>query len=65
MDLRKILVAFVAGLWLASCAAPVARLAPDEARRQVMAAERAFAKTMADRDHRAFATFVAEDTVFF
>ena len=30
-----------------------------------MAAERAFAKTMADRDHRAFATFVAEDTVFF
>lgn len=30
-----------------------------------MAAERAFAKTMADRDHTAFATFVAEDGLFF
>jgi ketosteroid isomerase-like protein len=34
-------------------------------REQVFAAERAFAKTMADRDHEAFARFVAEDTVFF
>jgi ketosteroid isomerase-like protein len=31
---------------------------------QVRAAERAFAKTMADRDHAAFASFVAEDAVF-
>jgi ketosteroid isomerase-like protein len=58
-------MAIVAGLWLAGCAAPPARLDPAEARRQVMAAERAFAKTMADRDHGAFATFVADDTVFF
>ena len=35
------------------------------ARDQVIAAERAFARTMADRDHAAFATFVAEDAVFF
>lgn len=34
-------------------------------RDQVIAAERGFAKTMADRDHTAFATFVAEDAVFF
>ena len=34
-------------------------------RDEVIAAERAFAKTMADRDHTAFATFVAEDAVFF
>ncbi len=27
--------------------------------------ERAFAKTMADRDHAAFTSFLAEDTVFF
>lgn len=31
----------------------------------VTAAERAFAKTMADRDLAAFAAFVAEDAVFF
>lgn len=30
-----------------------------------MATERGFAKSMADRDHKAFATFVAADTVFF
>jgi uncharacterized protein (TIGR02246 family) len=31
---------------------------------KVRAREAAFAKTMADRDHAAFATFVAEDAVF-
>ncbi|MBI2752780.1 MAG: DUF4440 domain-containing protein [Betaproteobacteria bacterium] len=34
-------------------------------REQVFAAERAFAKTMADRDHAAFTRHVAEDAVFF
>ena len=34
-------------------------------REQVFAAERAFAGTMADRDHAAFARHVAEDAVFF
>jgi ketosteroid isomerase-like protein len=33
--------------------------------RQVGERERAFAKTMADRDHAAFATFVSEEAVFF
>lgn len=32
--------------------------------REVWAAETAFAKTMADRDHAAFATFVSEEGVF-
>jgi ketosteroid isomerase-like protein len=32
---------------------------------QVRDAERAFAKTMADRDHAAFATFVSDQAVFF
>lgn len=32
---------------------------------QVRATERAFAKTMADRDHAAFTSFLADDTVFF
>jgi ketosteroid isomerase-like protein len=33
--------------------------------RQVRAAERAFAATMAARDRAAFASFVADDTIFF
>jgi ketosteroid isomerase-like protein len=37
----------------------------DEIRLQVMAVETAFAETMADRDHRAFSTFIADDAVFF
>jgi ketosteroid isomerase-like protein len=32
---------------------------------QVSAAETAFAKTMADRDHAAFGTFVADEAIFF
>jgi ketosteroid isomerase-like protein len=32
---------------------------------QVRARETAFAKTMADRDHAAFQTFLADETVFF
>ena len=36
-----------------------------EAQRQVLATETAFAKTMADRDHGAFSTFIADDAVFF
>ena len=32
---------------------------------QVMDTERAFAKTMADRDHAAFSAFLSEETVFF
>ena len=34
-------------------------------RQQVEATERAFAETMADRDHDAFTTFLADETVFF
>ena len=32
---------------------------------QVRATERAFAKTMADRDHEAFTSFLSEETIFF
>lgn len=38
---------------------------PEQLRQQVEATERAFAQTMADRDHEAFKTFLAEETVFF
>jgi ketosteroid isomerase-like protein len=61
----KALISLAAAFSLWGCAAPPPRVAPEEARQQVMATERAFAKTMADRDHKAFASFLAEDTVFF
>lgn len=38
---------------------------PQTWRAEVFAAERAFAKTMADRDHEAFGRHLAEDSVFF
>jgi ketosteroid isomerase-like protein len=39
--------------------------AEPELREQVAEAERAFAKTMADRDYAAFQTFLAEEAIFF
>jgi ketosteroid isomerase-like protein len=36
-----------------------------ELKEQVRATEQAFAKTMADRDHAAFASFLADEAVFF
>ena len=37
----------------------------DELKEEVRKTEAAFAKTMADRDHAAFASFLASETVFF
>jgi ketosteroid isomerase-like protein len=50
---------------LAGCASPVPRPGVSELERQVADTERAFARTMADRDHAAFTSFLAEETVFF
>ena len=53
-------------LGVTGCAvSPPAVTDPVSAKEQVFATERAFAKTMADRDLAAFASFVATDTVFF
>jgi len=54
----------VMGLEAAFAAEPVH---PDvsDLQRQVEATERAFAKTMADRDHKAFTSFLSEEAVFF
>ena len=51
-------------LLLAGCAGMGAK--PDLAalRQQVIDTETAFAKTMADRDHAAFASFIADEAVF-
>ena len=37
----------------------------DRLRQQVEDTERAFAQTMADRDHAAFVSFLSEETIFF
>lgn len=47
------------------CTTPLMLSAPGDAKTQVTATERAFAKTMADRDHQAFASFISADAVFF
>jgi uncharacterized protein (TIGR02246 family) len=49
---------------MAGCAPGARQPDHDQLVAQVTAAEIAFAKTMADRDHAAFLTFVAEDAVF-
>ena len=50
---------------LAGCAGSPSQLTIAEARQQVLATERAFAQTMADRDLQAFSSFIAEEAVFF
>lgn len=60
---RTLLVLLAAAL--SSCAAAGPRADRAELARQVEATERAFAATMAARDHAGFASFLAEETVFF
>lgn len=63
LHLRTTLLLTLA-LSLAGCAsAPPVRRATLE--HQVADTERAFAQTMADRDHAGFTRFLADDTVFF
>ena len=49
----------------AALALPAAAETNAELEAQVKARETAFAKTMADRDHAAFQTFLADEAVFF
>jgi ketosteroid isomerase-like protein len=51
-------------LWIAAAATLPAQ-SNAELKEQVRATERAFAKTMADRDHAAFVSFLADEAVFF
>ncbi len=65
MNLREFGIALV----MAAAAAGLATAAPHgsnlgELQRQVTEAERAFAKSMADRDHKAFSSFLADEAVF-
>ena len=49
----------------ASTSMPLAEDAEQEVAQEVANTERAFAKTMANRDHQAFASFIADDAIFF
>ena len=50
---------------LAGCAANAPRPTPAELQQQVADTERAFAGTMADRNHAAFVAFLSEEAIFF
>ena len=60
-------IAIAAAAIVAGCATtvPPPLVTGEAAREQVAATERAFAKTMADRDLKAFGTFLSDETVFF
>lgn len=64
---RRLSLAVASALWLSACAAPAVPPVVPRAtlEQQVADTERAFAKTMADRDHAGFSAFLADDTVFF
>ena len=59
--IRRLLVATA----MLAAAAAAAQSSIETRRAEVFAAERAFARSMADRDFAAFGRHVAEDSVFF
>jgi ketosteroid isomerase-like protein len=60
--MSKSLAVLVAAVVLVGCAPSWAQA---DVRLEVLAAERAFAQTMDDRDHETFASFIAEEAIFF
>lgn len=62
LPLTRLPLAFVLALALASAARAETR---EQLTQQVRDAENGFAATMAARDYKAFATFIAQDAVFF
>src|SRR5512139_824276 len=61
---RRMALLSSASLLASGCASLVPLTSDRELVREVTDAERAFARTMADRDHRAFLGFVAPEAVF-
>jgi ketosteroid isomerase-like protein len=60
-----IMVAALGVAMLPGCVSVTPRPTAADLQRQVTDAERAFAKTMADRDHAAFVSFLSDETIFF
>ena len=63
--MRISLVPIVAAILLSGCASVPQGADLGVLRQQVTDAERAFARTMADRDHTAFASHLADEAIFF
>jgi ketosteroid isomerase-like protein len=64
--MQAALISIFALTLVSGCATPSAPATdPQQLRRQVAETERAFAKTMADRDFAAFTTFLSDDAIFF
>ena len=61
---RRTLLASAPVALLGSCATAQPQLDNATLQKQVTDTELAFAKTMADRDHRAFMSFLSDETVF-
>ena len=55
----------LAGMLVAACASAPQGTDTAQQKAQVMATERAFAKTMADRDLAAFASFLSNEAIFY
>ena len=62
--MKRIALLALAGL-VVGCATPGRDADAEKLAQQVFETERAFARTMADRDLAAFTTFLADETVFF
>ncbi len=60
----KLSVTFLFAITLAGCGSVPPRVSAS-ARQQVVETERAFARTMAARDHAAFVSFLSREAVFF
>jgi ketosteroid isomerase-like protein len=63
--MRTLTHAALAAALLCGCRTAGPRAGLASLRQQVMDTERAFAKSMADRDHAAFTAFLADETIFF
>ena len=61
---RRALLASAPMALLGGCASAQPRMDNAAAAKQLSETELAFAKTMADRDHAAFASFIADEAVF-
>lgn len=63
--LKALIAAAIGTLLLTACSTPAPHADLTPLREQVAATERAFARTMASRDHAAFSTFISDEAVFF
>ena len=63
--MRSVLPVLAWAMISVACAAAAGEPGPEQLSQQVENTERAFAKTMADRDFEAFTSFLSPETIFF